>query len=196
MNESLLKKEFRKNDVQRVRNLVTGKGNDSTSVQSGYSKYDKRKKEGDIWEENGKTWTIRNGIKTSLGKLDTLRKQVVMPITCPSCSQPMKKNLDKKFWGMYNKCMDCVIEEQHKMKIDGTYREYEKKIIHENITNELDGFEDFIFEYINENLNTLTENGTLERWVGSIKNKDELRNVIKSDLEELRQKLKNNGPTN
>ena len=39
----------------------------------------------------------------------------------------------------------------------------QKKVIQENILNEIDEFESFIFEYINENLNTLTENGTLER---------------------------------
>ena len=35
-NESTLKKEFSKRDVQRMRNLITGKSGDRTQVQAGW----------------------------------------------------------------------------------------------------------------------------------------------------------------
>jgi hypothetical protein len=31
-------------------------------------------KEGDIWEQGGRTWTIRDGIKENVTKLDKLKK--------------------------------------------------------------------------------------------------------------------------
>ena len=38
MSESVLKKEFREADLQRLRNLVQGKTGERTSVSSGYTK--------------------------------------------------------------------------------------------------------------------------------------------------------------
>ena len=65
-----LNKEFRKTDVNRLRNLIQGKTGDSTSTQIGYNTKQEDRKEGDIWVENKKTWTIKNGIKQTISKLD------------------------------------------------------------------------------------------------------------------------------
>ena len=54
--ESLLKKEFKERDVQRVRNLVSKDYTAKTRSGIGYEKEVKRHKEGDIWEEVGKQW--------------------------------------------------------------------------------------------------------------------------------------------
>ncbi len=52
MSESgQLKKEFGQRDVQRMRNIITGKTGDRTAIQSGYEKSKQEYKEGDIWEE-------------------------------------------------------------------------------------------------------------------------------------------------
>ena len=61
MSESQLNREFSKRDVQRILNIVTGNTANRTRVQSGYEKESKEYTEGDIWEENGKQWTIKNG---------------------------------------------------------------------------------------------------------------------------------------
>ena len=73
--ESLLKKEFKHSDVQRVRNIVKKDFTAKTKLQSGYSKAHRSYKEGDIWEESGKTWTIKNGIKQNVTKWMQLKKQ-------------------------------------------------------------------------------------------------------------------------
>ena len=73
-NESLLKKEFRQSDVERVRNLVNKDYTRKTKLQVGYQKKFTRHKEGDVWEENGKKWTIKNGIKQNITKLDKVKK--------------------------------------------------------------------------------------------------------------------------
>ena len=77
--DSLLKKEFKQSDVQRVRNLVNKDFTSKTKIQSGYAKTSKRYKEGDIWEEQGKKWTIKNGIKQNVTKLDKAKKAVRIP---------------------------------------------------------------------------------------------------------------------
>ena len=38
MNESNLKKEFSKRDVQRMRNIISGNASSATGIQVGYSK--------------------------------------------------------------------------------------------------------------------------------------------------------------
>ena len=55
----MLKKEFKRKDVQRARNLIQGKTGASTGIQIGYNKKQEDYKEGDVWTEGRKTWTIK-----------------------------------------------------------------------------------------------------------------------------------------
>ncbi len=64
MKDSVLKKDFKQKDVQRLRNLVQGKHDEKTTVSVGYERKKDFHVEDDIWEEDGRTWTIQNGIKT------------------------------------------------------------------------------------------------------------------------------------
>ena len=70
--ENVLKKEFNKRDVERMRNLVKGNAGDRTTQSIGYSKKQEIHKEGDVWEENDRTWTIENGLKQNVTKLSIL----------------------------------------------------------------------------------------------------------------------------
>ena len=47
MNDNVLKKEFKRSDVERVRNLVKKDFTSKTKSQTGYKKSSKRYKEGD-----------------------------------------------------------------------------------------------------------------------------------------------------
>ena len=91
----MLKKEFKRKDVQRARNLIMGNSSASTNTQVGYGKKIEDHKEGDVWTEGRKIWTIKNGIKQTVSKLDTIKKEVFMPLSCPCCGKIMKKRLDK-----------------------------------------------------------------------------------------------------
>ena len=59
MSDNILKKEFNKKDVERLRNLVKSKSGERTSQGIGYTKKQEFHKEGDIWKENGRKWTIK-----------------------------------------------------------------------------------------------------------------------------------------
>ena len=128
----MLKKEFKRKDVQRARNLIMGNSGASTSTQIGYKKETKDYKEGDVWTEGRKTWTIKNGIKQTVSKLDTIKKEVFMPLSCPCCGKIMKKRLDKPNYKIHKKCHDCVVEFEHKLRIKGEYDNYKKKLVAKN----------------------------------------------------------------
>ena len=61
-----------------------------------------------------------------ISRLSDVMKEARMPMFCPKCDVIMKKRLDNKFWNMYGHCFDCQIKIENKMRIDGTYDEWEK----------------------------------------------------------------------
>ena len=99
--ESLLKKEFKQRDVERARNLVNKDFSAKTVDGIGYQKAYVAYSEGDVWEENGRTWTIKDGIKQTVTKLDRIKKLTRIPLLCPKCSQPTKNPLDKKMYPLH-----------------------------------------------------------------------------------------------
>tara|TARA_B100000963_G_scaffold229045_1_gene199813 strand:+ start:328 stop:903 length:576 start_codon:yes stop_codon:yes gene_type:complete len=174
----MLKKEFKKKDVQRARNLIMGNTGDSTGTQIGYKKEIKEYKEGDIWTEGRKTWTIKNGIKQTVSKLDTIKKEVFMPLSCPCCGKIMKKRLDKPNYKIHKKCFDCVIEFEHKLKIKGEYDNYRKKLISKNSLDIVNEMESYLLDAVNSsNSGFVSEDGVIERWIGGIDKKEYTKNI-------------------
>jgi hypothetical protein len=108
--ESVLKKNFQEKDVQRLRNLVQGKYGEKTRSSVGFSQKEEFHYEGDIWEAEGRTWTIKNGIKQNLTKFDKAKKYHVMPLLCPCCNKVMKNRNDKPFYNIHKMCFNCVID--------------------------------------------------------------------------------------
>ena len=53
--DNVLKKEFQRKDVERLRNLVKGKHGDKITLGIGYTKKQEHYHEGDVWEEDGRT---------------------------------------------------------------------------------------------------------------------------------------------
>lgn len=176
MEQSVLKKEFTQKDVQRIRNLITKRFGDKTQIQSGYTTKNTKHKEGDVWEENNKTWTIKNGIKQSLSKHDEFRKIFFMPLTCPECGQSMKQTLhNKKVYIVHKKCSDCVIKMETELKREGKYEEYERNLLNQNKNDELDDMIQFLEEWENIKDTFVTEQGDIEVWSkGNIKTKEYL----------------------
>jgi hypothetical protein len=183
--ESTLKKEFKKSDVQRMRNLITGKSGDKTQVLGGYEKTQEVHKEGDTWEEDGKKWTIRNGIKQSITKLDKFKKILHFPLCCPKCTKPMKANeVNKKIYSIHGMCLDCSIEMESKLKLEGKYEEYERNIINNNKNASLEEFERALESWLVEKDTFVSEDGDIENWSGGDKTK--IYEELKSKIEELK----------
>jgi hypothetical protein len=190
--ETLLQKEFQKRDVQRIRNLLSGKQGEATQTQVGYTTKHIDHSEGDVWEEFGKKWTIKNGIKMSVTKLDRAKKLSLTPLLCPKCDKLMKTEYDKKMFRIHSTCFDCVIKMESQLKIDGKYQEYEDKIIKANANFMLDefvsGFDSFL-DSIDSNNGFVTEQGDIEDWHVKALDKQKIREQVMKDVEESRAKL-------
>jgi hypothetical protein len=178
-NESLLKKEFKQADVQRVRNLVNKDYTAKTKAQSGYKKSSERHTEGDIWEEGGKQWTIKNGIKQNITKLDAAKKAIRIPLTCPKCGGPMKHWLAKKMYKIHGFCFDpCTVEMEASLKEAGLYEQYEKRMIQGSMKAFATDIEQWANDLINTRDTFVTEAGDVEDWKSnSNRNKEIVKNV-------------------
>ena len=172
MSKSVLKKEFKEKDVQRLRNLVQGKYGDKSTQSIGYTKAQEFHNEGDIWEEDGRTWTIKDGLKQNITKLDKAKESIHMPLFCPSCNNLMKKQADKRFYLQFKRCLDCQIDFEAELKKQGLWEVYDKSFINDNVDNLINEFEIWFEEAINHsNEDFITEGGDIEKWVGSAKKK-------------------------
>ena len=49
MKDNVLKKEFKRKDVQRLRNVMTGKAGERSTDGIGYTKTQEVRQEGDVW---------------------------------------------------------------------------------------------------------------------------------------------------
>lgn len=186
-NESVLKKEFREKDVQRVRNIVNKKYGDKVSTQIGYTKTSVDYKEGDIWEENGKNWTIKNGIKMTISKLDLVKKALQIPLTCPKCGKAMKKKvLDTKMYAIHKQCFDCVITYETKLRLEGKYEAYVQDIVQRNAKGFIGDLEQILQDLINDvhPEQIVTENGEMEQWSGG--NNSELVKEFQEYIEKVK----------
>lgn len=183
--ENNLKKEFNPRDVQRMRNIITGNTGDRTQIQTGYEKTSNVHKEGDVWEENGKKWTIKDGIKQTVTKLDNIKNLVIMPLACPNCGQVMKINeYNKKMWSFHGKCFDCVVKHESEVKRLGQWDEYVSNIMNKNKNTELDDIEKFLDEWVNEEDTFVSEMGEVEKWGGG--DKQSVYKRVKERIAELK----------
>ena len=185
----MLKKEFKRKDVDRARNLLMGKSGASSETQVGYKKKRIEYKEGDVWVENKKTWTIKNGIKQTISKLDAIKKEVFMPLCCPKCGKVMKCQLDKPNYKVHKMCLNCVVEFEHKLKIRGEYDDYVKKLQLKNRLTEIDEMENMFLELANQsNEGFVSEHGEVERWKGGI-DKEKISADITQAAQEARENI-------
>jgi len=169
MDENVLKKEFGKKDVTRLRNLMTGKHTSKNGQSVGYTKKEEFRKEGDIWEQDGRKWTIKDGIKQNITKLDRAKKAHLRPLLCPKCNKIMNKGADPGYYNQFGHCFKCFKVFESTMKYNGLWDEFEKRTINGNI----DAFIKWYKELVNETLNQtnagfVTEAGDVENWNGGI----------------------------
>jgi len=166
--DTVLKKEFQKKDVERLRNLMQGKYGEKTRSSVGFTNKQEFHKEGDVWESDGRTWTIEKGIKQNITKLDKAKKAHNMPLFCPNCSKLMKR-VDKPYYNVHRYCLDCHAKAEDKLKKEGKYEEHYNKINNKIIDDRIEEYKHYVKERINEsNSSFVSEDGDVENWVGKI----------------------------
>mgnify|MGYP003140610100 CR=1 FL=1 len=187
-----MKKGIKQSKVQRMRNLVSKNFGSKTEIRSGYLKRNVEYREGDVWEERGKTWTIKNGVKRTVNKTTLGRKIIKVPYKCPKCSISLSHRGHKKMFKRWGMCLACVTKWMQEMKSNNTYDDFIKHYKEKNFDVAM---QDVISEY-NDWLNSrnskhyITEAGDIEDWSGG-KTNEQLKkefnktlNKIKKDFEE------------
>jgi hypothetical protein len=188
--ETLLNRQFTEREVQRMRNIVMKKHGDKTQSQIGYENNIQRK-EGDTWEEQGKTWTIKNGIKRSIPRLSKFKKQFNMPLTCPECDGLLDHKSDyvKYMYNLLHKCPTCVAKMESNLKLEGTFEDYAKNLHTTNLNQMLDNIEMEFDDFLNLGFSkTLTEDGEVNEWTGNSLTPEHIKEVkdwIKSQKEKI-----------
>ncbi len=178
------------NNVRRKINEVLKKNEDKIVVGWRPGLEEKRE-EGEVWEAlDGSKWTVKNGIRQKVTKLDTAKT----PWWCPKCTKPLNHRLDIKFWRIRGHCFDCNTKLETEMRRNGTWEAYEQSLMKRNyiamLTDKIAELEEVArnlgpIEIINaddQTGNLLTS----ETWEVDV---DKIRADIRDDIEILKQKL-------
>ena len=65
-------------------------------------------------------------------QMTELMQDVRMPLFCKKCEKVMKQRLDDKMWKLYGHCFDCQVKFENKLRIDGTFAEWQENKILQN----------------------------------------------------------------
>jgi len=146
-----------------------------------------KREEGETWEEDGKLWEMKNGIKQSISKLQAAKR----PWWCPECGMSMSSRLDDKMWYKKRKCYDCVVKEETQMRLDGTWDAYQRKMLRANVISMLKDKIEELTDYrdIEGNPQIHFQDGRYEEWkIDNTQLKADLQEEIdklQKDVEEL-----------
>ena len=152
---------------------------------TGYTKAKEFHNEGDVWEEDGRQWTIKNGLKQNVTKLDKAKEGIVLPLFCSCCNNVMKPHLDKRWYVLYGHCFNCQVDAEHKLRKEGKLEETEQQITNDHVDGITKDFEVWFNELLNTNDSFVTEQGDVEKWDGSgkeqlIRQKEEALKYLQS----------------
>jgi hypothetical protein len=182
--DNVLKKEFSKRDVTRVRNVMSGQAGERTVDGIGYTKQQIHRKEGDVWTENGREWTIKDGLRQNLTKLDKA-KEAVMPMFCPSCNHIMKERLDAPIYKFFKRCYNCQAEFEMRLKIKGLWEDYKRELDNSAIDQMISGYKNWVEDALTEsNQGFISEAGEIQNWKGGI-NKELASKSMQETIEYL-----------
>lgn len=119
--------------VSKVRQKINQQMNkfaDKIVVSQHIPKKEPKREEGEFWyDDEGKQWTMKNGIKQSISPLEAAKT----PWWCPECGKPLSA-MDTKVWRKKGFCHDCLSMEETKVKLSGEWAKHiEKKKLANNI---------------------------------------------------------------
>jgi len=190
-------------NVKAVREMLGGEHKTQTKKTVSFAdKVIERREVGETWTDNkGQKWEQRNGYKVKVGKLSKLREELKSFPNCNketcTCIEPGQADLKMK--AIHGMCLNCVVEMEHKLKLDGEYKEYERKKMLANAEAWLKQAE-LEKEVLKTTLKAsfVNEDGSIEKWKEGM-TEDELMEKIDKEFETFREnfigKLKNEQST-
>jgi len=125
------------NNIKAVKEMIAGNHRTQTKNTVGFDEQKEfvKREVGEQWTDNdGNIWEQKKGYKVKLGKLSELRDSLKdfpnCKEGCTSHMNPTRNDLRMKV--IHGMCLDCVIEMEHKLKMEGKYEDYERSKILEN----------------------------------------------------------------
>lgn len=122
--------------------------------------------EGEIWVEGDKTWTIKNGLKRTVNKLDSFRREQLVPLSCPKCGGTMNGPVNQQMWAINKTCLNCVVDFEHEIMKQGKWEEYQKAKVTANAEAFCIDMEGALKDYVEDSIaqSRVSEDGLVENW--------------------------------
>ena len=175
--DNVLKKEFSKKDVTRVRNVMSGKADERSTEGIGYTKQQVFRNEGDVWTEDGRQWTIKDGIKQNITKLDKA-KETLMPLFCPSCGKVMKDHLDAPVYKYFRRCFNCQAKFEMDLRLEGLWDDWKKELDNSSVDRMIEGVEQYLEQALTDsNQGFISEAGEVQNWKGGVNKELATKNI-------------------
>lgn len=186
-------------NVKAVKEMLSGQHKTQTKKTISFTdKVIERREVGETWtDDKGQKWEQRKGYKVKVGKLSELRQELKSFPNCNketcTCIEPGQADLKMK--AIHGMCLNCVIEMEHNLKMNGEYEEYERKKLLSNAEAWLKQAE-LEKEVLKTTLKAsfVNEDGSVEEWAEGM-TEEELVKKIDKDFETFRKnfigKLKN-----
>lgn len=126
--------------MEDVKALLKGEHSSQNSITIGYSGEVEEKitrNIGDRWfDADGNEWEQKDGYKLKLGKewQQELHTYLHEFTNCQKevCTCTFPKKIDEKMKNIHGMCFDCVVEMEHKIRLEGKWDEYEKEKVKAN----------------------------------------------------------------
>ena len=188
-------------NIKAVSEMLEGKHKTQTKKVIAFDEKKVIKRDvGTTWsDDKGQTWEQKNGYKVKVGKFAKLREDLKSFPNCNKetcvCIEPSQVDLKMKAY--HGMCLNCVVEMEHKLKLDGTYDEYERKKLLSNAEAWLKSAEiekDIVKAGMKAKF--INEDGSIEDWGGQ--NEEEVMARIEDGFTKFKEnfieKLKNGKP--
>lgn len=188
--------EIKIDSIEDVKKLIAGQHDSQNKIAVGYTgdnvEDNKTRKVGDKWfDADGNEWEQKKGYKMKLGKewQQELHTYLTTFQNCPkdTCTCFLPKKLDEKMRSIHGMCFDCVVDMEHKIRLDGKWDEYEKRKLKENALawlKEAEKDKDAVASELSR-MEFSNDFGDNEKWKTPL-NKEELLEKIEKEFAEFR----------
>lgn len=183
-----------KSNLDIVKSYLNG---ERAFVQVGYDPIlsDSNRIEGDQWEDGqGKKWVMKNGCRQLVPKV----ARFINEQRCKTCNTDVRwgNYLDDQVWPKTHLCYDCFINNETRMKIDGTWEYFDKardlrneRSITSDYKKKFDETLKWCNDHENKPLEFINEDGSIEKWDGVGGDIEKIRADVSKDLDFINARL-------
>lgn len=192
----MAKKEFKRSLMHKTRKELADfilKGDEISQKSWGYEGESKKRKVGDVWEDEFWVYEQKEGFISKTGKnheiYQGIRDYLKSKSECqnPECEKQKFGRTDKMLISQTGYCIDCLTKFEAEIKLEGLWESYEKwrmmrkaVAIAEDAKKQIEqGIKDLKPHY-----EFVQENGTIEKW-NLPKPMDEMKKEMEEEIQNI-----------